>query len=59
MVVFPDARRSPENQGSQGAGSKHRPERTIRAKQLVLANHLLQRTRAQPVGQRMPSGFGL
>ena len=54
-----NSRRSPQDQGAQGVGTEHRAKRTVRAEQFVLANHLLQRARAQAVRQRMPGGLGL
>jgi hypothetical protein len=52
-----DPGRPPQDQAGQAAGGQHHAQRRLGAKHLVLSDHLGQRPRAQPVGQR-PGGAG-
>jgi hypothetical protein len=53
---FAGARRPPEDHGRQPARRDHPTNRALRAGEMVLADHLIQRARAQPVGERGVSG---
>ena len=46
------AGRAPEDQRAERAGGQHPGERAVGAEQMILADHLGERLRAQPVGQR-------
>jgi hypothetical protein len=49
---LPAAGRSPQDRGDQSLAPDHAPERRVRREQVVLADHLAECARAQPVGQR-------
>ncbi len=45
-------RRPPEDQRGKAAALQHPRDRALRPEQMVLAHHVLERRRAQPVGER-------
>ncbi len=58
-VVLPGARRAPEDHRGQPVGLDQGPQRPARGQQVVLADDLVQGTRAHPGGQRGLGGQSL
>ena len=50
------ARRAPQDQRGQRAARQHARQRAVGAEQVVLPDHLVERARPQPVGQRARAG---